>query len=336
MNEEPKIKSINSFRKNLIIFLVGGIGFLFLSYYLISISLNTPYPQIVGIIFGGIIGLIGLWSLKTIYHFDSIFIFDDHFKVKSFWGNTKKIIFFNEITGWAEIKKNNKYSTWSELTIYTKKTKYIINSSIYKNYYEIRKVLVKGKTKDVQKEKNWQRRNNLLYAIALIALGGIFIANSLHSFLTKSKEIQYNELHTITDIISNKAEITKGSKGSRYIIIKLKSYPYFNFEITGYGYSAADKSSYVSNVQIGDTLHVGIMKDAYLKKLSKEKTPGFWDKSVNYPLIRILELNDNNHTYLKLSEYNKQYNKHKPFVIWVSAIIGLSAFVFSLPYLFKR
>ncbi len=336
MNEEPTIKSVSSFRTNLAILLAGGIGLLSLSYYLISISLKAPYPQIPGIIVGGLLGSIGLWGLISIYQFDFIFIFSDHFRAKSILGNTKKVIYFNDITGWTEIEKKNKYSKWTVLIIYTEKTKYKINSSIYKNCYEIKRTLTKGKPRDIKKQNNWYRRNRLFYTIGFLTIGSVFLYASYHSFLKKDRQIQYSELHTVTDIITNKAEIKKGSKGSRSIVIKLKSYPYFNFEISANGYSATNKSDYVSNVKIGDTLHLDIMKDEYQMKLSGEKQPGFWDKTVNYHLIHIYELRDKNNTYLSLSGYNKELKEDASFGIWLFGIIGVIALVSGFLYLFSN
>ena len=55
MTEQPKIKSENSFITYFIILLIGGLGMLWVCYYLTSSALKDPYPQIAGIILGGFI-----------------------------------------------------------------------------------------------------------------------------------------------------------------------------------------------------------------------------------------------------------------------------------------
>lgn len=335
MTEQPKIKSENSFATYFTLLLLGGLGMLWVCYYLTSGALKDPYPQIAGIILGGFFGLFGFLCLISIYSFDSILIYPDHFKVKSIFGNTKKIIYLNNITTWTEIEKENKHMKWTDLTIYTEQEKYKLTSSLYKNYSQLRSALIKGKTRDLERQNNWFRRNNLYYAIGFIILGGLFLYAAYHFYLTKDNEINYPELHTITDVITNKAEIKKGSKGSRSIGIKLKSYPSFSFNIAGNGYSASDASDYVANVKIGDTLNLDIMKDEYQMKLTKEKPLGFWDKAVNYSFISVYGLRDKNNTYLNLRDYNNEHKSDTPIGIWLFGLVGLFV-VGSGLYLFTK
>lgn len=67
----------------------------------------------------------------------------------------KKIIPLNEIISWTEI--NRKISagniTFTELTVYTEKTKHMINSLHWANYLEIKELLTNGKTRDTAKEE---------------------------------------------------------------------------------------------------------------------------------------------------------------------------------------
>lgn len=67
----------------------------------------------------------------------------------------KKTILLNDITSWTEI--NRKISagniTFTELTVYTDKTKHTINSLHWSNYAEIKELLTSGKTRDTAKEE---------------------------------------------------------------------------------------------------------------------------------------------------------------------------------------
>lgn len=335
MNEHVKVKSDNSFLTCFLILLLGGVGMLWVCYYLTSEALKAPYPQIAGIILGVFFGLLGFLCLIPLYSLDSILIYSDHLKVKSIFGNTKKIIYLKDIITWTEVEKETKYTKWTDLTIYTDRTKYKLSSSTYKNYPQLKSALVKGKTRDLQRQTSWFRRNNLYYAFGYTIVGGLFLYASYHFYLTIDNEIKYSKLHTVTDVITNKAEIVKGSKSSRSIRIKLKSYPSFNFDIAGNGYSATYSLDYVSNVKIGDTLSVDIMKDEYQIKITKEKQPGFWDKTVNYSFISVYGLRDKNNSYLILSDYNNEHKSDKPIGIWLFGLVGLFVLGSGL-YLFKK
>jgi hypothetical protein len=335
MSDQLKVKSDNSFLTYFLTFLLGGLGMLWICYYITSGALRDPYPDIVGVILGGFFGLFGFLCLISIYSFDSIFIFSDHFKVKSIFGNTKKVIFLNDITTWTEIEKETKYVKWTDLTIYTEQTKYKLTSSIYNNYPQLKNALVRGKKRDLHKQNSWFSRNNFYYAIGFTIFGGLSLFVAYHFYLTKDNEINYSELQTITDVITNKAEIKKGSKGSRSIRIKLKSYPSFSFDIAGNGYSATYASDYVTNVKIGDTLSLDIIKDEYQMKLTKEKPLGFWDKTINYSFILVYGLRDKNNSYLNLSDYNNEHKSDSPIGIWLFGLVGLFVLGVGL-YLFTK
>ncbi len=335
MDEPIKVKSDNSFVTYFLILLLGGLGMFWGCYALISEAISSPYPQLLDVSFGIFFGVLGFLSIIGIYHLDSILIYSDCVKVKSIFGNTKKTIFLDEITSWTEIEKENKHNRWTELTLYTERTKLKLSSSIYDNYPELRRTLVRGKRRDFDREKKWSNRNNLYYAIGFAILGGVFLYLGYDCYATKDKEVIYSDLHTITDVITNKVEIQKRRKGSSWIRINLKSYPSFNFDIDGLAYSATYASEYVANVKVGDTLYVDIRKDDYQMKLTKEKPLGFWDKTINYSIIPVYELRDKNLTYLSLLGYNGEHKSDTSFGFWVYGLVG--AFFFGTGiYLFGK
>jgi hypothetical protein len=67
----------------------------------------------------------------------------------------KKNILLSEIKSWTEINKrlNLGNINYTELTVYTDKTKHTINSLHWSNYAEIREFLTNGRTRDVEKEE---------------------------------------------------------------------------------------------------------------------------------------------------------------------------------------
>jgi hypothetical protein len=339
MTEEPKIKSENSFGSYFLILFIGGIGGLFICYYLTSSALKEPYPQITGIILGSFFGLIGVVSLFCIYSFDTILIYSDHVVIRSIFGNIKKIIYIQDITIWTEVEKENKHLKWKELAIYTTQTKYQLNSSIYTNYPQLKTALILGKPRDLQKQDRRSRRNNLYLAVGLTIVGGLFLYSASLIYSRGDVEINSSQLQTITDTITSTAEIGKSSKkSSRSIHIKLKSFPAFNFNISGNAYYAMRTNDYIANVKVGDMITLSIMKDDYQMKLTKEKPLGFWDKTVNYSSIYVYELLDRKNTYLSLQGYNKESKSDSglrlPFV-FVLGLPGLGMLVLAF-YLFSK
>lgn len=336
MSDQIKMESENKFLTNILILSLGGIGMFFLCYYLTSASLKGPYPQISGIILGGFFGFIGCLSLVSIYSLDKIFVYEDRVIFKSIFGNIKKIIYLQDIVSWTEIVKKSKYNEWKDLTIYTENTKYKFSSSFYYNYRELRNALVKGKSRDLQRQSNWLVRNNLYFGIGFVIMGGLFSFAAYHFYSIKDHEIQPSELQTIHDVIINKAEIEKGSKGSSSISINLKSYPAFYFKIAGNGYSETFASDYVANVEIGDTLSLEVLKDEYQMKLTKEKPLGFWDKTVNYSFISVYSLRDKKNVYLNLSDYNRARKIDAPIGILLFGFVGLLVLGYGIYLLIKN
>ncbi|POY35000.1 hypothetical protein C3K47_17230 [Solitalea longa] len=276
----------------------------------------------------GFFGLFGLVSIGSILWVDNLEIYADKLIVKSILGYIKKTIYFEEIKSWTEIDKKNKYLTWTDLTIYTEETRYKITSNAYHNYYLIRSYLINGKQRDLEGEKNWQKRNNLYYSIGSSLIGALLFYGAYNSYLKKDKQLSYNELSKISSVIINQPEITKGSKGSKSIKIKLKDYPNFDFDINGVAFSSTYVDDYINYVNTGDTLNVYILKDEYLKKITKEKKLNFFDKTVNYQFISVYGLTDAQKIYLSLSSYNETNQKDNEEGIWL--FLGLGIFFVSM------
>jgi len=132
---------------------LGGIVMIVLASYLIKTAFNSEYPQIIGLILGGLIGLVGIVSCSSLFFLNSFAIDKEKFIVKTLFGNTKKVIYLSEIVSYTEIEKENKKGKWKNLTIYTKTNKIKLSSFMVLNYMEFRKILIKGKN------RTWKLRN---------------------------------------------------------------------------------------------------------------------------------------------------------------------------------
>lgn len=301
-----KIKSKLKISK-IIILVFGGLLIFFLGYYLMSTSLETEYPQITLTIFGVIFILFGLLGISSFLFIDSYILDNEKLTINSLLGYPKKIIYLKDILSFTEIEKENKQGKWKDLTIYTNSKKVKLSSSMINNYFEFKKVLVKGKRRNTEIESLWEIRTNRRFGIGFIIFGAIFLTGAIIAFSNRNKQVSINELKTIQGQITNEIKIKKGSKSSRLIEIKLAKYPKYTFTIGGVSYAATYKNRYLENVKTGDTLEIDIKIDDYEKKISKEKELSFTDKYINYQFITVYGLRDNSNKYLTLRNYNKEY-----------------------------
>ncbi len=91
---------------------------------------------------------------RSSLYFNKVDIYSDRIEIKGLL-LPKKVILRDEITSWTEINKKHKSANinWVEVTVYTNKTKYMINSLHWQNFNEMKEALTEGKTRDTAKEK---------------------------------------------------------------------------------------------------------------------------------------------------------------------------------------
>jgi hypothetical protein len=305
------------------ILIAGGLFSLWVSFFLSSAALEPPYAQVFELMLGGFFGLFGIAALFSILAFDSILIYKDRVEIKSILGFLKRTIYLKDIVGYTEIEKKNKYLTWTDLTIYTDRTKYKLSSNLYSNYIQLKFALISGKKEDHTERENWFRKNSRIFGIVFFSLAIACFVASYRFYIKAQSPVSPAALKTIKGVITNEAEIHKGSKGSRSILIYLKEYPYFQFQVDGNAYSAAHSNMYVERVNPGDTLYLEIEMNEYLMKLTRLEEPAFWTKHVNYKFIRVYGLCDKNECYLSVANYVNETRADAPWGIGTFAVIGL-------------
>lgn len=296
---------------------------IFLCYYLTTISLNSEYPQIAGLILGGFFGLIGIFSLLSLLTLETLELDSERLVVKSILQYPKKTIYLRDIISYNEIEKENKSGKWFDLTIFTQTENYKISSSVISNYHQFKPILTKGKPRNIHSEKLWQYKTTKYFGIAFVIIGSLFLYGFWNIYKNKDKTILPQQLTTIKVIVSNELEIDR-RKSSRWVNIKTKEFPTFVFELTGNSFYAANSQQFVANVRKGDIIEIDILTDTYEKKLIKSKTPTFWDKTVNYNFISIYGLRDFNQTYLTLNDLNNEKKSDSTsWGFWLLVIVGL-------------
>lgn len=159
---------------NIIILFLGGIIFTFF-----GIKFTISGMEKYEILFVSIPFLFfGIASIYHLINYNILEISENKLVVKTLIGLTKKTINLSEILSYNEIKKENaKFKgeigrmKWKDLTLFGENFKYKISSSSYKNYPELRKVLIKGKQRNIKSENEWQRKNSLYYGIGFLIFG---------------------------------------------------------------------------------------------------------------------------------------------------------------------
>jgi hypothetical protein len=91
---------------------------------------------------------------RSSLYFNKIDIYADRMEAKGIFV-PRKVIQRKDILSWTEINKKHRTApiAWTEFTIYTEKTKYMINSLHWHNFAEMKAELSAGKTRDTAKEE---------------------------------------------------------------------------------------------------------------------------------------------------------------------------------------
>jgi hypothetical protein len=322
MTTQQTIKSTLKI-STIVILTLGGIGMLFLCYYLTTVSLNSEYPQIAGLVLGSLFGVIGLFSILSLLTFETLEVDNEKLVVKSILQYPKKIIYLRDIISYNEIEKENKSGKWFDLTIFTQTGKYKISSSVISNYHQFKPILTKGKLRNTHSENLWQYKTTKYWGTAFIIIGSLFLFGFWNIYNNRDNEILPQQLTTIKVTVSNDLEIDR-RKSSRWVNIKTKEFPTFVFELTGNSFYAANSQQFVDNVGKEDKIEIDILTDTYEKKLTKTKPLTFWDKTVNYHLIGVFGLRDKNQTYMTLDALNAEHKSDSTsWGFWLFVLVGL-------------
>ncbi|MFY8109093.1 MAG: hypothetical protein ACOVO9_08875 [Bacteroidia bacterium] len=162
-----------------------------------------------------------------------------------------------------------------------------------------------------------------IIAAVLILIGSSLLYISFKLYFEKEQPFENTDLTKLTDVITNEVKLNTGSKGSKSILLNLKKYPEFKFQIIGNGFQSMNIDNFLNNVKQGDTISLSIMTDDFNKKITKEKELTFYDKSVNYSFIYVLGVSDKNQNYLNIYDYNEESENDRPWGIGLYSLVGL-------------
>ncbi|MDD2799057.1 MAG: hypothetical protein PHV20_10725 [Bacteroidales bacterium] len=257
----------------------------------------------------------GPWLLM-LYFLDKLEYENGILTVFTFWGFKKRSFGRDEIVGWSEemIKEELK------LKIHLVNNKrYTISSSLYKNYAELRKVLIHGKSKIKIPSKS----HDFITFVLISGFGLFFLLLTIPSFVKADNGIESVETVLIhSNAISVKKE---SSKSSHWIEIYLKDYPGFSFQVEDEAYKLID-DKVLEEVQQGDTISIEISKADY-QHCQKDMHSGYvWKEGDSEENMSVYAVKGSFRTYLRSVDYWHEKEAAAKETPWVNILLGLVFF----------
>ncbi len=332
MNAQREIRSDNKFKVYMTLLCAFIVFLCFIAFMISRHAFDHKYPDMMSIIISCVTIGMAVFCAGYFSKFRKLHIHDGQLDIQDILGRAKTL-YLREIKGWIAIDKADKYQKWQELTIYTDNSKYTIPSSLYNNYETLKQALTKGKARDTHKEFEIKYRKAIITDLAVIGLGLLFagIGHAAYSSTHKGPV----PLAVLKGTIANQPHITKGSKGSRYLDIKLAEYPDFEFSISGKEYRKTYANDYVDYKHIGDTILLSIEQDTYKKKITEEKPLSFFDKTMHYYNIAVYGLQDSRKVFLSSEHRNEEDSSNSGvlfmYIIGGAMVIGGMVAFFYLP-----
>jgi hypothetical protein len=130
------------------------------------------------------------------------------------------------------------------------------------------------------------------------------------------------DLITISDVVLNDPEITKGGKGGSYIDIILPIQRNFFFQIKGYPFLATKKQELLKKVRQSDTIQIQILKSEYLKKIDCSQELSFSDR-INWKWIQIMGISKGDEVFLRFEDHNDDLTEDSKSIIVFYVILLL-------------
>ena len=306
-----------------VIYSIGLIGSLLLSISFYQKFNPNSYSDGINIIIAIIFLIFAFICFYGLISVKSFYISKKEIIIKSFLGLKSKTINLDEIEYWTEIPKIDKYNKWFILSLFTKNGQEIkIASNFYNNFNKIKKEIIKNK-KHNQKVQAQKQINEIKKSSTIIMLIGVVFLFCAFIFF-QITEINSSEIIVIGDIASNKIELIKGRKNSSKILIKIKNYPEFNFQISGASLRETYSQDLINDINVGDSIFLGISKVEYRKKLMKIDSLSLSDKYFHYEIIDVESVKSKTFEYLSLSDNNigRKDNKY-----WGFAFLGIAGLI---------
>jgi len=289
----------------LFMIVVSIVVFAAIPLYLGRQALHDEYISNLALIIICFFGLLLVIATRGFFNLDVLRIREGYLSARSVFGYIKWKIELKDVVKYREIGSDK--ISFKKFELYTASKLYKISFDIISNDGEFRdKIRIGQKVQMRQKEYLRIMRNKVL---SLVATGtGIGICTV---FLVSIARPQHG-------VVKDALVIIKGTLDQREIsgnflepsFIYLAEYPGTRFAISGSCAYAFYKRAFSQNVKFGDSLTVEVKRNEYLKYISKELPPDFFDTYIlPGKTVKIFGLSSRDHQYFELKLYNSVCEK---------------------------
>ena len=317
----------------ILLYVIGFLGCLFIGIYFSFIKNydTDPYDQRVFTLLSIILVWFTLANLKEILCIKYIVFYRDRFRIKTFLELISRDYFYEEIDGWLEEEKENKYSKWTELILILKNEKRIyLYSSFYKDFWKIKQKLTQNKK--INEAVKHKRELYSSIKRACFLLSASIILFSLPRFLREDQlPLTPKDTIEIKGTLSKEIQTQRGKRDKiTSFYLRLEEYPYFRFFLSRNILEKNGMNGLLEDFQSGDKVRFLISKKDYETKIIKTK----YSFALFPYSVDITEIEKNNSKYLSLSEYNEE-NSHDSTntILYIAAAISAMFGIFKIVYI---
>ena len=129
------------------------------------------------------------------------------------------------------------------------------------------------------------------------------------------------DLTFISGTVGNQLKSDVAEQGGPYVLLRLNEFPEFKFDVTEVKYKALHARDFVSQVNINDTVSLGILVYDYDTKLRNKRPLRLSERFVNYSHIEPYEIKAKGKTYMTVGEVNNDL-KHDRSWYWALYMFG--------------
>lgn len=255
--------------------------------------------------------------LGMLYFLDKLVYENGIWTVYTFWGLKKKSFSRDEIVGWTEdmIKDEWQLKIW----LTTNKT-FTLSSSVFKNYDDLRKMLINGQ----QKKKDQSKIREWLWFIFCTGFGLFIMIITIPDFYNTAT--QYEKTETVS-IKSSMVSIQKNSsKSGHWIEIYLKDYPGFCFQVEDEAYQLID-DKVMEELQAGDEIELTIAKSDYQHCMKDLQSGYVWTEGDSEENMDVFAVKSRNRSYLNEADYRHEKEASAHEMPWGTFLLGLAFFL---------
>ena len=278
MDELLSIKSVRRNSNSLIFRKFFVVIFSFIAIAVMIIAFTDTYFNLNMAFLALLFLLFALAALTPFFFMHDITIYRNHFEISSTFTKTPKSIALDDITKWREaVFKEKSGDDWKGLVIYTALTNYLILSTEFKNYEEIKIGLTSGKMNVPGARRNFKLWfGSLSWMIVFILLFiGLFL-------LPEMSDIPDGKLIEVKVLLTRRPAHVKN-----YLKFYISNYPDFTLDLNIGSVTPEKLNEFNMDLSDPDSIEIILPKRVYLSKMVQEIPMTFSEKHIYYHDIQI-------------------------------------------------